>query len=366
MNILILFTQPWRTGGAETHVQALLKGLSAHNIFLAVNYGSSSDKLNTLEQLYPNVHVLTIQARGINIFKWYKSFQALKSLLKIHHIDIIACQQRTAGIWASLLSKNSSIKYTVTMHDPWHRAKIKKIYPHIFPQMIAVSKNLAAILEKNYGFPAKHIRIINNGIDFSIFYPMEQLKARQQLSLSQAKKIILHVSRMSSIKGAVSLLIIDTLHHLAEKGQFYNTILIGEGPLRTEIDHRAQLFNAQYGQWITVRNFVSNIAAWYNAADILIGEGRVAIECLACEKPVIAIRNSHSFIGLITQANIAYACDVNFDGQDKPATVDNMAVEINKAFALPPDEPKAVAAYIKEHLSINKMARAYINTFTNM
>lgn len=26
MNILILFTQPWKTGGAETHVEALLKG----------------------------------------------------------------------------------------------------------------------------------------------------------------------------------------------------------------------------------------------------------------------------------------------------------------------------------------------------
>ena len=25
MNILILFTQPWRIGGAETHVAALLK-----------------------------------------------------------------------------------------------------------------------------------------------------------------------------------------------------------------------------------------------------------------------------------------------------------------------------------------------------
>ena len=25
MNILILFTQPWKTGGAETHVEAILK-----------------------------------------------------------------------------------------------------------------------------------------------------------------------------------------------------------------------------------------------------------------------------------------------------------------------------------------------------
>ena len=40
MNILILFTQPWRIGGAETHVAALLKRFVSHKIILAVNEGS--------------------------------------------------------------------------------------------------------------------------------------------------------------------------------------------------------------------------------------------------------------------------------------------------------------------------------------
>lgn len=35
MNILILFTQPWKTGGAETHVEALLKGLCTHKVFFS-------------------------------------------------------------------------------------------------------------------------------------------------------------------------------------------------------------------------------------------------------------------------------------------------------------------------------------------
>ena len=43
----------------------------------------------------------------------------------------------------------------------------------------------------------------------------------------------------------------------------------------------------------------------------------MAIETLACEKPVVAIRNDKYFIGLITKDNIEYACKVNFDGKDK-------------------------------------------------
>ncbi|MBB5335926.1 glycosyltransferase [Pectinatus brassicae] len=366
MNILILFTQPWRTGGAETHVEALIKGLAKHNIILAVNTNSDTKKLQALSKHHPNIRIVTIQSRGINFFSWYRSFIYLKNLLNTQKIDIIACQQRTAGIWAYLLSKNSNIQYTITMHDPWHRAKLKKLYPRIFPQMIAVSKNLALILEKEYHFKQEHIEVINNGIDFSSFYPHEQSSARQQLGLPLQKKLILHVSRMSNVKGAVSLLIIDTMHYLAKKGQFYNTVLIGEGPLRSQIENKVNEFNAQYGQWLSVKNFVTDISTWYNASDILIGEGRVAIECLACQKPVIAIRNIQSFIGLITKQNIGYACDVNFDGHDKPATMYSLSDEINNAFSLPSSDSEFIAQYIKKELNIDKMTEIYLNIFTKM
>ena len=39
MNILILFSQPWRVGGAETHTEALIKGLVGHDVYLVVNHG---------------------------------------------------------------------------------------------------------------------------------------------------------------------------------------------------------------------------------------------------------------------------------------------------------------------------------------
>ena len=366
MNILILFTQPWRTGGAETHVEALLKGLFAHKVFLAVDKSSDPEKLNKLRKKYVNLHIVLICSRGINIFKWHLSLEYLKRLIQKEKIDIVSAQQRTAGIWAWRISKATGVKFTVTMHDPWHRAKFKHRFPAIFPQMIVVSSNLAEILYNDYGFNHEQVALINNGIDFSQFKPINKLLARRELLLDSGEKMILHVSRMSSVKGAVSLVIIDALSRLAEVGFFYKLTIIGEGPFRAKIEEAAQKFNDKYGNWITIKNFVSNITLWYNAADILVGEGRVAIETLACERPVVAIRNKHHFIGLITKDNIEYACKVNFDGRDKTASAAHMAEEIEKAFKLSDEQSRDISSYIKDNLSIEKMTNDYLTVFNKL
>ena len=194
---------------------------------------------------------------------------------------------------------------------------------------------------------------------------MNKLIARRSLLLDN-EKMILHVSRMSSVKGAVSLVIIDALEALANANIFYKLVIIGEGPFRKKIEDRADRFNQKYGNWIEVKNFVEDISLWYNATDILIGEGRVAIETLACEKPVVAIRNDKYFIGLITKDNIEYACRVNFDGKDKKVNKVSMAEEISKAFKLSDVDSKDIALYVKQHLSIDKMVIKYIEIFNRL
>ena len=366
MNILILFTQPWKIGGAETHVEALIKGLYMHNIYLAINKGSNDERIHRLKKKYKNLEIIEIQSRGINIFKWKKSLDKLKRIIITKHIDVISAQQRTAGIWAWRLYKSTSIKYTVTMHDPWHRAKLKNVYAKIFPKMIVVSKNLAQILYEQYNFDKNSVTLINNGVDFSLFKPMDKKVARDKLLLNTKEKMILHVSRFSNTKGAVALLIIKTMEFLAKKKIFYKLVIIGEGPLKDKIKERAKVFNEKYGNWIIVKNFVEDIYLWYNATDILIGEGRIAIETLACEKPIIAIRNDKNFIGKITKENIKYACDVNFDGKDKVATSSIMAEEILETFQVNNSECKNIAIYIKERLNIDKMAKSYLDIFRSL
>ena len=99
MNILILFSQPWRVGGAETHVEALIKGLEQEKVFLIVNVGSDEKKIDKLKDNHKNLQVIKMQFRGINIFSWINDFIKLKKqMLKLdemHMYDLYVnpCEQ---------------------------------------------------------------------------------------------------------------------------------------------------------------------------------------------------------------------------------------------------------------------------------
>ena len=115
MNILIFFSQPWRVGGAETHVESMISGLYENNkIFLVVNEGSDIISLNRLKNCYPNLEILSIQARGYSIIKWHESYKNIEKLIIANKFDIISAHQRTAGIWSYFLSKRTGTPYVVT------------------------------------------------------------------------------------------------------------------------------------------------------------------------------------------------------------------------------------------------------------
>lgn len=363
---MILFSQPWKTGGAETHVETLIKGLNEHKVFLAVNEGSQIDKLEKLQVSYPHLQVFTIQTRGTNILRWRRDWLRLQALVQTEQIEVIAAQQRTAGIWAYFLHRNNRIPFTVTMHDPWHRAKFKTMYSRIFPRILVVNHNLAEKLRTEFTFTTEQITVIDNGIDFDAFAPQPQEKVRATLGLPKKGKLLLHVSRLSRIKGGVALQLITAMDKLMRRGIVDRLIIIGEGPLYKELEERIEKLNACRGVHIELRDFTDRIALWYNAADLLVGEGRVAIEALACYRPVVAIRNAEHFIGAITTANIVYACDVNFDGHDFPATPEKLADEVEKAAALSSTERAAIADYIRQRLSVRNMVESYLTAFGEM
>lgn len=366
MNILILFSQPWRVGGAETHVEALIQGLKGHKVFLAVNEGSREDKLEKLSRDYPDLKIVKIQARGVNVWRWHHDIKRLAALILKERIGVISAQQRTAGIWSYFLNRKTGVKYTVTMHDPWHRAKFKPVYAKIFPAIFAVSGNLVRALRGDFGFQEDQVIPIHNGIDFKKFIPMPLDEAREKIGVSKQAGIILHVSRLSSVKGAVSLKLIESMDMILREKREAQLLIVGEGPLRPKIEKEISVFNNLHGEKIKIYDFVDNIMDWYNACDILVGEGRVAIEALACHKPIVAIRNAERFIGLITQENIAYACDVNFDGKDRPVSLENMKDAVMAAFAQEALETADAAGYVKERLSIEKMTETYLRVFHSL
>lgn len=361
MNIMLLFSQPWNVGGAETHVETLIKGLSDCNILLAVNEGSRfPERVAELTRKYSHLHIEQIQTRGCNIVRWYRDFKRLGEMIRSYKIDVISAQQRTAGLWAYQLSKKTNIPFVVTMHDPWHRALFPGAYAKIFPEMIVVSENLREVLVDRFQMSRDQIHFINNGVDFTSFQPQDQQQARKKAGFSHTGPLILHVSRLGSVKGAVSLALIDAFEVLLRTNPDLQLVIIGdEGPLREQVVAKAAQFNQKHGEHIAVKLFNDQIVDWYNASDLIVGEGRVAIEALACEKPLVAIRNAKLFSGAATPENVQSIVKVNFDGTEWPVTAESLVQEISKAFRLSKDEVFYVSEYIRNNLGMDAMAQKY-------
>ncbi|SDD80902.1 glycosyltransferase [Sporomusa acidovorans] len=366
MNILLFFSQPWRVGGAETHVEALIKGLPQDRIFLIVNKGSDEQKLANLQQNYPELRIYRLQFRGLNAFSWISDFIKIISIIKEHQIDVISAQQRTAGIWSWLLHKFTAVPFTVTMHDAWHRALFCRLYSRLFPTMIVVSNNLQAILTTKFGFLKSQIHLINNGVDFSKFVSQNKEASRAALGLPKQQNLIVHASRLSSIKGAVALSLIDCMREVVRFIPDVRLVIIGEGPLRDAIEKKTAAFNAQYGDVIQLEKFTDTITGWYNSADVIVGEGRVAIEALACERPVVAIRNANTFLGAVTASNIGEAMEANFDKAVQTVTPKALAAEIRTAFSLDEEECAWIADEVRQKLGIDKMAAKYKMIFSSL
>ena len=160
--------------------------------------------------------------------------------------------------------------------------------------LISVCQSLADIMI-TLGANKHRVRVIPNGIDPALFYPMPQQKARRKLGLGEDGKILLTVGSLIELKGIH--LLIDALAKLKQMGHLdFVTYIVGKGCLRNKLYKQAAM--AKLDKHVVFVGEVPNsdLVFWYSAADVFfLGSSRegwpnVVSESLACGTPVVATR----------------------------------------------------------------------------
>ena len=131
-------------------------------------------------------------------------------------------------------------------------------------------------------------QVIHNGLDFSIFKPMDKAEAREVCKLPLNKKIVLLGSDISMSKRKGIDLAIEVLEQL--DNNVFQPVIFGEygRELPSNFIHVGRI------------NEESKLVALYNSADLFcmssIEEafGQVTIEALACGVPVVSFPNGGS------------------------------------------------------------------------
>ena len=154
--------------------------------------------------------------------------------------------------------------------------------------IIAVSGDIARKLEEN-GVDPQKIRVVLNGVDRR-FSPQFQGGARTQLDLPESRFIVLFIGLLAPVKGLEILL--QAMPRLEDEKPL--CLLVGEGPLRTELQRQVEEKKLQGQVSFVGARPTAEIPLWLNAADVLVlpsfSEGRpnVVLEAQACGVPVVA------------------------------------------------------------------------------
>lgn len=284
-----------------------------------IRYKTLKHKLHGNEMVIPNIIDTSIEER----------FKELKiDLIHVHHPMLIG--------WTALyLGKKYKIPVTYTYHTRYERyvhylspfnkleelcllkeGKVKnklsratlylvknkliplgtEIFANCCDTVFAPSKSMEEYLIENK--VSSNIEILPTGLSENYFYEdTEKVNKIRRTYLKNKKFLFCTVSRLSKEKNIE--FIIEGLKKLKEKvGDSFNTLIIGNGPLKEELKKRVN----DYGMDSSVE-FLSSIpneeiGNYYRACDMFLfastseTQGIVLIEAMAAGNPVVAVRGS--------------------------------------------------------------------------
>ena len=159
--------------------------------------------------------------------------------------------------------------------------------------LVIATQGLADKYAKRYGLDKKQIRVVPNYIRISQLQNKPKEEARKELGLSQDKKVVLFLHRLSRRKGAH--LLPEIIKEFSGRDDVL-FLIVGDGPERNNIELRIK----NYELWEKIRmvGSVSNeqTSLYFAAADIYLmpseeeGMPNALLEAMAAGVPFVASR----------------------------------------------------------------------------
>lgn len=143
------------------------------------------------------------------------------------------------------------------------------------------------------GIDENKIFVIPCGFSEEIFYPKNKDEMRRKLSLPMGEDIIMYVGNLEKIKG-IDILI--NAYALIKSMNKVKLLIIGDGSQKEELINRIRKNKLEESVLLLGYKNRLEVSEYINASDIVVvssrNEGRslVAVEAIACGKPVVASR----------------------------------------------------------------------------
>lgn len=173
----------------------------------------------------------------------------------------------------------------------WHR-RLERLTQRLACGMVCVSEGVRRFSIGEAGLDPDRLVVIANGIAVE---PHDRAVAvpKSQLGLDEASRVALFVGRMTEQKGVSSLL--DAFAEIAGERPDWTLLLVGEGPLRADLEQMAREDRRLVGR-VRFLGRRDDVPSLLKTADLLVlsslweGMPNVVLEAMAASRPVCVAR----------------------------------------------------------------------------
>lgn len=283
-------------GGTETHVLSLAREMQKQGAYVVIvaNEGPLREKFEEIG--CPLYYIDFDMDRSEYSETCREILSQLQVIIDREKITTIHAHQIPSAYFAFLLAQKHKIPFVMTIHGTYYDIKPLVEMKH-HATFIAVSYPLQEWLFENDILSI----ILPNGIDLHEFQSNVHKNAVQnQLNIQENEKVILYSARLSWEKAGICQELIRACGEIVK----YNIpnlrlIIIGTGREEKQIQKCIEETEKKIGKTFTrFLGIQSDPRPFYAMSDLIVGTGRVALEAMACERPVIAA-GSRGFLGLI-------------------------------------------------------------------
>ncbi len=344
---ILMVTSEMDMGGAETHIYSLSKSLLAmgHQIFVVSSGGRLARDLQRLGIKHVNLYL-----NGHNPLMLLRAGLVLRRLIRNEGFDLVHAHSRLGAYVAYYAAKAEGIPFITTVHAKFALSPLRKRLSHWGNPTIAVSEDLRHYLCEGYGFCSENTRLIPNGIDTSLFYPMPP---------AQENHRIVFVSRLDGDCSAAAFALCRIAPSLCRHFPDTEILICGGGE---EYRRLSELKDKLGLSCVKLLGHVDKPADILRSARLFVGVSRAALEAMACGTPVI-LGGDEGFLGMAdSKEALENASLTNFCCRGAPRLTDEaLYSEILRAFSMPHSETERLSqllsAYVREHNSLELMAR---------
>jgi glycosyltransferase involved in cell wall biosynthesis len=265
MSTVIHVVQHLKPGGIETLALDLIDfGGENERTFIISLEGKKEDAIKVWPRLKPyadNIIFLNKQ-HGISPLL----ILSLALLLKKLNTDVVHTHHIGPLLYGGLAAKLVRIKCLIhTEHDAWHlnnprRCTLQKtLLKLIHPILVADAQTVANAIRRQLNTDA--VKIIPNGIDTLRFIPGNKIKAREDLHLPTAIKLIGCSGRLERVKG--QHILIEALYDLPND---VHLVLAGGGTMESSL--LQQVSQLKLNDRVHFLGRIDNMPTFYQSLDL--------------------------------------------------------------------------------------------------